>query len=446
MMNDRFSAQLRQHLVETANERPAEGQTAAVVAQVAVTRQRRPLVSRLPGIAVRIESFPAAVRWGLIAVALALAAMAGAILAGGTQLRPSTVFEGTWTSIDPLDGSRQWLFVGPGDTPEVRYEDEVSTGGACVDDEVKHFIALGSGEITGSRLDVSFPDGGGCGRVTVSIPALYYVRDPGPDTLVDYVANTPSPDPEVVARHMSAVWSRVTVAPVAPTSRPPDTLATDPPPAEPIPTLPTAEPPAVASAPPTPAATPSEPPPPECIDLTQGGTYTAPAGLLPAPANPLSVTATIPAAPAIPWQGGPDVFYLSGECESVAPITFFASTATDVLATSCMPDSLEITSFADAVARLDTPTGDDISDRVDLTIGGHAAARYDIADLRTCPQGFGLWHGTTLGRGETGSVYVIDVDGVLLAIELNRDGTQTPAELEEAWAIIASLLIASVER
>jgi hypothetical protein len=34
---------------------------------------------------------------------------------------------------------------------------------------------------------------------------------------------------------------------------------------------------------------------------------------------------------------------------------------------------------------------------------------------------------------------VIDVDGTLVEIELNRDGTQTPAELAEAHAIIESL-------
>ena len=107
-----------------------------------------------------------------------------------------------------------------------------------------------------------------------------------------------------------------------------------------------------------------------------------------------------------------------------------------------MPDALDITSFDDAVARLDTPVGDDISDRIDLTIDGHAAARYDISDLTTCPEGFGLWHLTAIGAGETGSVYVIDVDGVLVAIELNRDGSQSEAELEEAYAIIASLQIA----
>jgi hypothetical protein len=106
-----------------------------------------------------------------------------------------------------------------------------------------------------------------------------------------------------------------------------------------------------------------------------------------------------------------------------------------------MPYSAEIKTFADAIARLDTPRGPDISRRIDLTIDGHPAARYDITNLSTCPTGFGLWHGTTIGVGETGSLYVIDVDGILLASELNRDGSQTPTELEETYAIIASLQI-----
>ena len=191
---------------------------------------------------------------------------------------------------------------------------------------------------------------------------------------------------------------------------------------------------------PTPAATP-ESTAFACIDLADGGTYTAPAGTYTALPGPVSLTATVPEAPAIPWQGEPDVFYLSAGCGSFSPISVLASIGSDVPATSCMPPSLEITSFADAVARLDTPKGDDISDRVDLTIGGHPAARYDIADLSSCLGGFGLWGGTILGAGETGSIYVIDVDGTLLGIELNRNGNQTPAELEEAWAIVESLQI-----
>jgi hypothetical protein len=54
--------------------------------------------------------------------------------------------------------------------------------------------------------------------------------------------------------------------------------------------------------------------------------------------------------------------------------------------------------------------------------------------------GPGRPNGTAPG-GETVSIYMIDVDGTLVEIELNRDGTQTPAELEEAYAIIASLQI-----
>jgi hypothetical protein len=403
MMNDRFSAQLRQHLLETADERPADGQLAAIVEHAAITPQRRPLVARLPGFQGRIGRFPATVRYGLFAVALVLAAMAGAILAGGIQPRPSTPFEGTWTTTDPTDGSTMFLTVAAGTTPAVQFVDEVSTGGACDLDPIKRFTADGTGEISGSRLVVEYPDGGGCGLMTVPIGGVYdYNAD---DTLLDQDRVT---------------WTRVDGG-----NEPPKQLPATEPPATraPLPEL-------------TPDPTPEGPTgSSECINLAQGGTYTAPAG-------PLSVTATVPDTPAIPWQGYRDRFSLSGECGSVAPMSFFASTATSVLATSCMPDNLEITSFADAVARLDAPMGDDISDRVDLTIGGHAAARYDISNLSTCPEGFGLWHGTTLGPGETGSVYVIDVDGVLLAIELNRDGSQTPAELEEAWAIVASLQIA----
>lgn len=132
---------------------------------------------------------------------------------------------------------------------------------------------------------------------------------------------------------------------------------------------------------------------------------------------------------------------MSGLCREVAPIAFFASAATEVYQTSCMPDGEDFSTFAEAIARLDTPRGGDISDRIDLTIDGYPAARYDITNLTTCGNGFGLWHLTALGPGETGSIYVIDVDGVLLEIELNRDGRQTPAELEEAYAIIASLQI-----
>ena len=507
MMNDRFSVQLRQHLLETANERPADGQLATIVADVATTPQRRPLIARLPELRGRIGPFPAAVRYGLIALALVLAAVAGAILAGGGASRPSTPFEGTWTTTDVPDGSTMNLYVGAGTTPSVRFEDLFATGAACIADATKVFTADGVGEIDGNRLVVRYPNGGGCGSVLVSITGHYlYDRDAGtlrdqdgivwtriprgdgpvptaplepspslmfegrwtatdvPDgstlTLIVSAGTTPVvqfqddlstggacvadevkifradglgeitgnrlvvtyPDGGGCGLVLVAIAGRydyeagtdtlrdqdgITWARVAPGIDPPPTLR------------------------PAPSARPGPTLLGGCVDLTHGGTYTASAG-------PVSVTATVPGTPAVPWYGSRDVFLLAGSCEDPSPMGFVAMGATTVNDGGCMSSRADITDFADAIARLDGPHGTDISEQIDLTIDGHPAARWDIANLSSCP-GFGLWSGTILGPGETGSIYVIDVDGTLLEIELNRDGTQTPAELEETYAIIASL-------
>lgn len=504
-MTDRFDAQLRQHLLGTADERPADGQLTAIVEHIAVTAQRRPLAARLPGFAVRIGPVPAAVRYGLIAAALLLAVVVGAILAGGAPA-PSTTFEGTWTAIDVPDGSRLNLYVGAGRTPTVRFQDLHATGEVCLDDETKVFTADGVGEIVGDRLEASFPNGGGCGLEIVPVAGTYHY-DADSDTLLDQDGIVwtrisggdgqiptlpPGPSPSLsrstvfegrwtatdsgdqstltlvvgeglapivqfqddlstggacvadevkvfradgvgdiegnrlVASYPDGGGCGTMLVPIAglydydaeaDTLLDPDgvTWTRVPTSGDPLPTL-------------RPA------PSPGCIDLAEGGTYTALAR-----DSSISVTATAPRRPAIPWKGFTDVFHLSGSCRETAPMSFHASSATEVYETSCMPDGEDFTTFAEAIARLDTPQGDDISDRIDLTIDGHPAARYDISDLTTCPNGFGLWHLTALGGGETGSVYVIDVDGVLLAIELNRDGSQTRAELEEAHAIIASL-------
>ena len=520
MMNDRFSAQLRQHLVETANERPVEGQIATIAAHVAVTPQRRPLIGRLPGLRGRIGPFPRAVRYGLIALALVLAAVAGAILAGAGAPHPSTPFEGTWTTIDVPDGSTMNLYVGAGPNPTVRFEDLFATGDACVADEVKVFTADGVGEIAGNRLVVSYPDGGGCGSVRVSIAGAY-VFDRNADTLVD---------------QDGIVWTRVprgdgpvpTVPPepsLSSSSSPPSSpalgavfegrwTATDPGDAstmtlivgegtapvvqfqddlatggvceadeikvfradgfgeitgnrlvvsypdgggcglnlvpiagrydyqEAADTLRDADgviwarvQPGVDPAPtlrPVPSGSPAPTLAGGCVDLTHGGTYTAAAG-------PVSLTATIPGSPVVPWRGAPASFFLTGSCgDGDYPMGIGADGASTPNDSTCMSSRADVTNFAGAIARLDEPQGNDISKRIDLTIDGHRAARYDIRNLRSC-SGFGLWSGTILGRGETGSIYVIDVDGVLLEIELNHDRSRTPAELEETYAIIVSL-------
>ena len=66
MNADRFSAQLRQHLLDTANERAADGQLPALAAAVARTAQRRTLVPRLAWLPERTWGMPSpALRTGL---------------------------------------------------------------------------------------------------------------------------------------------------------------------------------------------------------------------------------------------------------------------------------------------------------------------------------------------------------------------------------------------
>ena len=118
-MNDRFAAQLRQHLLETADDRPADGQLASVIDGVAATTQRHSLTARLTCEPGRIGPIP--VRGDPLRAASSLPSRsrraAGASMAGGAR-PPSSVFEGTWITIDPADGSGMTLVVGAGQTPD----------------------------------------------------------------------------------------------------------------------------------------------------------------------------------------------------------------------------------------------------------------------------------------------------------------------------------------
>ena len=182
-INDRFAGLLRQHLLGSADERPADGQLAALLDAVGTTRQRTPLGARLTWTPWRWARVPATtIRYALTALALIVAAVVAAALAGGGGRGPSTVFEGSWTAVDPGDGSGLTLVVGSGTTPVVVFEDGYASIAACADDAVKRFTARGSGEISGSRLVATFPDGGGCGLETVALAGAYTFDEPS-DTL-----------------------------------------------------------------------------------------------------------------------------------------------------------------------------------------------------------------------------------------------------------------------
>jgi hypothetical protein len=90
MTDDYFPAYLRRHLLDAANERPAEGQLASIVDRVAITPQRPSLAAFrwVPGRASPFAS--AAVRLGVVAGLLLAALVALALLAGGAR-NPSPV-------------------------------------------------------------------------------------------------------------------------------------------------------------------------------------------------------------------------------------------------------------------------------------------------------------------------------------------------------------------
>lgn len=98
MMNDRFDAQLREHLLGTADARPADGQLEGVLRAVSGTAQRRKVVARLTWFPGRVGPVPTRpLRYALVAAAL-VAVMAAAALIVGTNPARSTPFEGTWIS------------------------------------------------------------------------------------------------------------------------------------------------------------------------------------------------------------------------------------------------------------------------------------------------------------------------------------------------------------
>ena len=328
MMNDRFSTELRQHLLSVADERPADGRLAAIDERVAVTAQRHPLVARLPWAPGRINPFPpVAMRYGLI-VALIIAIVAAALAAGVVPIR-RTVFEGTWTSIDPADGSTQTLVVGPGQDPAVRFVDDFATGAACVADEVKVFRMEGIGTIADGRLHVAWPEGGGCGLAKVEVGPGSYTHDQATDTLVD---------------GQELIWVRANGDAVPPTRAP-----VTPRPATPIPT-------AV----------------PNCVQFDAPSRYTAPAGSL-------WLTVSVPASAESPWLGHRDGFHLMrASCTaSSGPGKIEGSEVTQVYADTCdrAGTSVAVETTAEAIAAVAAAKGIEVVEQTDVTVGGHNLVR-----------------------------------------------------------------------
>jgi hypothetical protein len=113
-----------------------------------------------------------------------LTATFAAVLGGGSGPRPTTPFEGTWTSTDTADRSTQTLVVSAGRDPTVHFEDDFSINCERRGEASTVYVADGQGRIADGRLTVQFPEGG----CTINMPAAewWYEYRSSSDSLVDY--------------------------------------------------------------------------------------------------------------------------------------------------------------------------------------------------------------------------------------------------------------------
>lgn len=437
-MNDRFSGQLRQHLIDTANERPADGQLATVLDRVADTGQRRGILARLGGSSWRAGPIPSPMlRHGLV-LALVAAGIAATFYAVGGETAPiptttvpptepppsaSTVFEGTWTAIDPGDDSRLTLVVGEGLNPTVVFRDDRSTGGVCAADEVKVFTADGFGEITGNRLVATFPDGGGCGSQTVDIAPRYdYV--PRADQLVD---------------QDGVIWSRVPGG-GTPTGPPPSVAPSD----APLPTAFPSIPPATFPA----------------FEVDPSYTCTLSAGTYGGWFGDVRVDATTPTT----WHGLDDVFHAEEEgCGEGGAVRLEITVASEVYSDICqwLGTGVEAGTPDAGTAAFSEAEPFDVVGPAETELGGYPALRYGLTlpadfDASTCSNGrYQYWRDPAReeGFGPTGfepgslDVYFVEVGDVTLGVyAFKGDDWATPVMEAELDAVVDSLVFDVQER
>lgn len=122
-----------------------------------------------------------------LGVALATALVATALVGPSTPVSAAAVFTGAWTSIDPADGSTQFLLVSDEATPHVTLADYFAS--YCVNNGAPSAVFVGSatGSITGSRLTLITPQGA-CGPYEVDpgvLAGLSYEYQPATDTLLE---------------------------------------------------------------------------------------------------------------------------------------------------------------------------------------------------------------------------------------------------------------------
>ena len=184
-MNEPFAIEVRRHLLDTADERPADGQLDTVLRLTALERQQRPWFVRLRWLLSPVAPFANGwLRYAVVVALLVIAAAFVAVMAGGSSPPGRTVFEGTWVSTDPADDSAQTLVVGGGLTPSVHFEDAFSIMCSINGDTTTLFLMDGTGQIQFERMIVDYGPGG-CVTWRVDPSRAFLMYDGPTDTLVD---------------------------------------------------------------------------------------------------------------------------------------------------------------------------------------------------------------------------------------------------------------------
>jgi len=202
-MIDKFSVDLRRHLVETADEAVPAEQLEKIRGLVGAVPQQAPWYVRLRWLLSPWAPYAnAGARTAVLAAAalLLLAATIGVVALGGGSQGARSPYEGTWTAIDPSDDSVQTLVIGPGPTPEIHYRDAFSRSCAQERDSSTVFLFDTTGEIQAGRLIVHATSGG-CRLHQVPIGKGTYDHDSVSDILLD---------------GLGATWTRVEESPSAP--------------------------------------------------------------------------------------------------------------------------------------------------------------------------------------------------------------------------------------
>lgn len=101
----------------------------------------------------------------LIAIAAILVGLVVLQLQRGNNAAPAA-FVGSWSSVDPVDGSVQHLKIVGGATLDMHYVDELGTTCVEIGASTKVFTGLLSGQVSGDALHALFTSAG-CGSQVV---------------------------------------------------------------------------------------------------------------------------------------------------------------------------------------------------------------------------------------------------------------------------------------